>query len=388
MQDRELEITELWLKYLEESGSDKTLRPEVYLKRYPQYEKELRALLNFTEVGQIIVGQDLSKLTGPMKETIWQKAQEKLAREAEPEKQKALARECLAGASETFAKGDYPATRELLDKAIAIHRRFAESGPAGRPDPTLLSWLGFEYSIMGFMAQAEAADEKTPEKADKTLDEALEYYRKAGSYYQEISEKKGVIACLINSAMVFWQKHDFVKARPIYKKVIKLSEEANDDEALATASLNLGVIQLIEGNYRASHLFSQRALEVSRKINNREIMAMAYNNLGEMAAVAGGHKHAMEYYHKSLEVSRETKDYRMIAQTAGALGSLYANHLHWEEASQCYNEAANAVDQLSGASGHPTAVKFRRALGSFGMPSTENVLADFRRRIKEEQMVK
>ncbi len=155
---------------------------------------------------------------------------------------------------------------------------------------------------------------------------------------------------------------------------------------MMSATINLGVIELARGRYLGSFELSQKGLAMAQEKNDQETMAIAYSNMAEAAEGGRRHKTAMEFYHKSLTLSREGKYYKLIAQSAARLGALYASHNKWEEASQCYNEATNAGDQIRGASTQPGAVKFRRALGATGLPSAEEVLADFRRRIKEEQL--
>ncbi|MBI4712391.1 MAG: tetratricopeptide repeat protein, partial [Planctomycetes bacterium] len=170
-------------------------------------------------------------------------------------------------------------------------------------------------------------------------------------------------------------------------QTLKLAEEIKLPEVIMSALNNLGLIELARGRYLAGFELFQKALVLAQAQNDNETQAIAYSNMAESAENGRGHKTAIELYHKSLTLSREGKHYNLISQSAARLGALYASHNKWDEASQLFNEAAGAVDQIRGASTEPTAVKFRRTLGSLGMPSTEEVLTDFRRRIKEEQTV-
>lgn len=281
-----------------------------------------------------------------------------------PEKEQTKqAYDYLDKAADTFGKKDYPATRELLTKSIALHEKLKNN-----------TWLGFEYMVMGLM-----------EMAEDNLDRALDYYKKSLDYYTKANETKGAASMAVNIGIVYHHKSESAKGRPYYQQAVDIAEKANLTDILAQALLNLGDLEFKDGNYKACYRLTQRALDEATKSGDKSLMASAYHNLGELAVVTGGHKHAVEYYHQSLALSRELKDFGKIAQTAGVLGSLYANHLKWPEANQCFNEAASAVDHLTGASKHPAAVTFRRAMGSFGLQSQDEILGDFRRRLNESR---
>ena len=349
MKDRESEITELWLKYLEESKTNKALTPVEYLKRYPEYQEELKPLLNLTEAGQIIVQQDVSKLTERMKEDIWQKVQKKQAQDY------------LDQASETFAKNNFVSTRELLDKSVAIHQKSGNN-----------LWLGFEYSIIGFMAHLE----------DK-FSEAIECYKKSSQYYQKAGEIKGQASSLAYLALVYFENEDYDKAWQFFEKAVDLSTKINYLEGMTGSASYLGIIELSRGNHRQSFSWHQKALVSAERLGNKGEMSAAYHNMAEAAQSGRGHKTAIELYHKALAISRAEKNYELIANGAGSLGALYASHNKWDEASMCFNEAANAVDQIKGSSTHPTALKFRRTLGSLGLPSVQEVFSGLRAREKQ-----
>ncbi|MBI4712976.1 MAG: tetratricopeptide repeat protein [Planctomycetes bacterium] len=275
-----------------------------------------------------------------------------------------LAYDYLDKAADTFGKQDYPATRELLTKAITIHQKLDNK-----------VWLGFEHMVLGLM-----------EMAGDNLDRALDYYHKSLDYYLKANESKGAASMAVNIGIVYHYQSETAKGRPYYQQAITLSEKAGLSDILSHALLNLGDIEFKDGNYKACYQLTRRALDEATKAGDKSLMASAYHNLGELAVATGGHKHALEYYHQSLALSRELNDFRMIAQTAGVLGSLYANHLQWPEANQCFNEAASAVDKITGASQHPSAVAFRRTLGGFGLPSTDEILTDFRRRLDQARV--
>ncbi|HLD35960.1 MAG TPA: tetratricopeptide repeat protein [Planctomycetota bacterium] len=275
------------------------------------------------------------------------------------------ANEYLSDAADTFGKGDYAKTKELLNKAMPIHQKHGN-----------FAWLGFEYSIFGVIAILE-----------DNFDSAIENFHKSDGLYQKTGETKARVGVLGHLGMLYFTQNKFDQSEKAYKETLKLAEEINLPGAIMTALNNLGLIELAWGKNLAGFELFQKTLVMAQAQNDKETQAIAYGNMAEASENGRAHKTAIELYHKSLTLSREGKYYRLIAQSAARLGALYASHNKLDEASQLFNEAANAVDQLRGASTEPTAVKFRRSLGSFGMPSTEEVLTDFRRRIKEEQMV-
>jgi len=286
--------------------------------------------------------------------------------------QKTKANDYLSQAADTFGKQDYKTTCELLNKAIEIHQELQDN-----------VWLGFEYSILGVIGILE-----------DNFDSAIENFQKSEMLYQktrltdgQADQTKARAGVLGHLGILYLTQNKLDEAEKSFREALRLSEEIKLTEVIMSVTINLGVIELARGKYLVSFELFQKGFSIAQEKGDRETMAIAYGNMAEASEGGRAHKTAIELYHKSLTLSREDKYYNLIAQTAARLGALYASHNKWEEASQLFNEATNAVDQIRDASTQQTAVKFRRTLGSYGMPSTEEVLSDFRRRIKEEQMV-
>lgn len=321
-----------------------------YEKQYGPLDEDTRGLMQMMLL--IASAEDQFKLP------------EGFMEEQEMEAKKFVAQEYLKQAADTFAKGDNKTTRQIMMRVIPIHEKLQKH-----------NWLGFEHFILALIADAEA-----------NLDEAIAEYVKSSDYYAKAKDVKNQTAITQNIALAYMEKGDTDKAKAYYREAIKYAESIKWTQALGHACLNLGALEMQDGHYKESYALYNRSLKFAEEAGEKQLMASAYHNLGELASVGGGLKTAEKMYHESLKIAREIKDTNLIAQTAGALGALYASRQRWAEASQCYNEALSAVDTISGASKEPAAVKFRRALGSQGMSSTEEVLADFRRRLDEDKL--
>lgn len=269
----------------------------------------------------------------------------------------------LDQAAKTFGNKDYPATRELLTKAIALHEKLKNN-----------TWLGFEHSILGFMAHLE----------DK-WSEAIDHYKKSGLYYQSAGESKGQVGVLAYLGLVYYQTGDYDHARRPFRQALEIAQKINYNQAVIETAVYLGLIELSQGNYRPSFAYTKQALDTAETMNDKHTMAVAYANMAEAAEEGRGHKTAIELYTKSLELSRAGKFYDLIAQTANRIAALYASHHKWDDAATCANEALAALDELRGASKHPAAVTFRRAMGAVGLQAQDEFLTDFRRRLNESR---
>jgi tetratricopeptide (TPR) repeat protein len=323
--------------------------------------EQLRMGVLLTRVGETARSQPT--LSDQQRQSIKKNVLDYYDNESPKWKETQSANQYLSDAADAFGRQDYKTAKELLNQAIEIHQELKND-----------VWLGFEHSILGIIAIAE-----------DNFDAAIGYFQKAEGFYRETDQRKARAGVLGHLGMVGLSLNKLDLAEESFKEALKLANEIALTEVTMSAVNNLGLIELARGRYLAAFELFQKTLAIAQEQNDKETQAIAYANMAEASENGRAHKTAIELYHKSLALSREGKYSQLAAGTAARLGALYASHNKWEEASQLFNEASSAVDRVRGASTEPAAVKFRRALGSLGMPSTEEVLTDFRRRIKEEQ---
>ncbi|MBI5778614.1 MAG: tetratricopeptide repeat protein [Planctomycetes bacterium] len=338
---------------------------ELHKKEAPKEElkEQLRMGVLLTKVGESPYPRP--ELTNEQRQRIKKNTLDYYDKQQPLMAQKTKANQYLSDAADAFGKQDYKTTRDLLNKATEIHLEVKND-----------VWLGFEYSIFGVLGILEG-----------DFDSAIENFEKSNGFYQKTSEIKARIGVLGHLGMVYLTLNKLDQSEKSFSEMLQPAAEIDLPGAIMTALNNLGLIELARGRSLEAFELFQKTLTLAQEHKDKETQAIAYGNMAEAAENGRGHKTAIELYHKSLTLSRGGKYHRLIAGAAARLGALYASHNKLDEASQLFNEAASAIDQLRGASTEPTAVKFRRTLGSFGMPSTEEVLTDFRRRIKEEQTV-
>lgn len=340
---------------------------ELHKKEAPKSElkEQLRMGVLLTKVGESARTGPRPELTDQQRARIKENVLKYYEEESPKWKEAQLANDHLSQAADAFGKSDYARTKELLNKAMPIHERHEN-----------YVWLGFEYSILAVIAILE-----------DDFDLAIENFHKSEGLYQKTGQAKARAGVLGHLGMTYFVLNKFDQSEKALKEALKAAEEIKLTEVMMSAFNELGLIELVRGRYLEAFELFQKTLILAQAKDDKETQAIAYSNMAEAAENGRSHKTAIELYHKSLALARAGRHYDLINQTAARLGALYASHNKWDEASQCYNEAVSAVDQIRGASTDQSAVKFRRTLGSFGMLSTEEVLTDFRRRIKEEKMV-
>lgn len=338
---------------------------ELHKKEAPKEElkEQLRMGVLLTKVGESPYPRP--ELTDQQRQRIKKNTLDYYDKQQPVIAKKTKANEYLSDAADAFAKQDYKATRELLNKAIGIHLELKND-----------VWLGFEYSILGVLGILEG-----------DFDSAIENFEKSNGFYRKTSEIKARIGVLGHLGMLYLTLNKLDQAEKSFGETLELAAEIDLPGAIMSALNNLGLIELARGRSLPAFELFQKTLTLAQEQKDKETQAIAYGNMAEASENGRAHKTAIELYHKSLALARAGKYYRLIAQSAARLGALYVSHNKVDESSQLLNEAVSAADQLRGASAEPTAVKFRRTLGSFGMPSNEEVLVDFRKRIKEEQTV-
>jgi predicted ATPase len=165
---------------------------------------------------------------------------------------------------------------------------------------------------------------------------------------QELGDKRGIAASLINLGNVAWRQGAYERARALYEESLPLMQELGDKRGIANRLHNLGMVAYMQGDYsRAGELY-ERDLRLRQELGDKEGLSYSLNCLGLVAYVQGSYERAQELFKESLRLRQELGyKWGIVDSLVGLAGVAGAQRQH-ERAAQLL-AAAVAGSEAIGA---------------------------------------
>ena len=193
-----------------------------------------------------------------------------------------------------YRQGDYAAAREVLDEALAIHRRRGDAGAEATP----LALLGSIAYVQGDYAGARTL-----------LDRALALRRAAG-------HRPGEASVLNSIGHVAVEEGEFAGALDLYTQALAISREVRDRALEASCLNSLGRLADFQDDFAGARPWFEQALDRNREIGDSAQVVINLFNLGNNSQSLGDPAAAEDYFREALLVSRElgeSRSRRLIA---------------------------------------------------------------------------
>jgi len=117
---------------------------------------------------------------------------------------------------------------------------------------------------------------------------------------------------------------------PTYKMIKRLEREAY---------IQLGIENLLQGNYNQSLEFYNSALEISEEMNDISAISECYGEIGTVYNSLGEYDLALEYQQKALAIAQQLADNDWISICNNQIGSVYKKKAFYTLALKHYIEA-------------------------------------------------
>lgn len=132
---------------------------------------------------------------------------------------------------------------------------------------------------------------------------------------------------------------DYERARETAEEQRDLATDVGDDELLAEALRQLGVVEMRLTEYSRAKELYQESLEISRDIGEREGEAETLNRLGNVALRQGDLDTAQAQYEESREIKEEIGDEHGQVKTLNNLGLVADDRGEMERAEEYFEES-------------------------------------------------
>lgn len=167
----------------------------------------------------------------------------------------------------------------------------------------------------------------------------------------------------VDNAKAIWAYGNFLKtagrlvqAESMYKRLLELATERNDEFWIARALANLGSVLHYRGRFNEAEQRYEQALVIDEQLAHDESLARDYRNLGHLAHSRGDLVRAEQMFQKALKIYEKAGDEIEVAGAKNALGAIALGRRDLKTAEQMLQSAVvvaqNARDKHKLASIH------------------------------------
>ena len=161
--------------------------------------------------------------------------------------------------------------------------------------------------------------------------EALEYYFKAESLYQELGDTAGAVASLQNIGVIYFSRKSFPEALKYYFKMLEITEGTVHEFSAEDAFNNIATVYIEMKDYELALEYFDKALKMYKKSDSEWGTAYTFQGMGEVYLKLGDYASSIEYLTISLEICEKYNDnylliycYETIGRALALQGSLTA----------------------------------------------------------------
>lgn len=134
-------------------------------------------------------------------------------------------------------------------------------------------------------------------------------------------------AAVYNELSSIYIENDLKECIRYANLLLQWADSANHLSYKADATGWLGEAYFYQDNFDLSLQYFEMYLDIRIEQGDEENIASAYNNLGIVTSYVDNHKKALTYYERALEISERIKDYELTSNLLNNIGVIYENHI-------------------------------------------------------------
>jgi tetratricopeptide (TPR) repeat protein len=174
------------------------------------------------------------------------------------------------------------------------------------------------------------------------LDKAIEVYEEVLTLSEAHHNQEGIAVAFGNLGVVYQTRGELDKAIEVYEKVLTLHHQ----EGIAVTFGNLGVVYKTRGELDKAVEFYEKSLAIYKELGKKGGIANQYGNLGVVYQLRGDLDNAIEFYEKSLAIYKELDRKEGMANQYGNLGIVYQMRGDLDNAVEFYEKSLAIYKEL------------------------------------------
>lgn len=276
----------------------------------------------------------------------------------------ARARVLRSAAWARFGVGRIGEARELLNRALALHR---EAGDR-RSEGIVLANLGSLHREEGRVTEAEehllralAIHREVANSRREgmvlinlgllcleqgRMSESREHSARALAILREAGDRRHESLVLGNLGVLHCDQGQMEEGRRYYEQALAIHREGGDRGSEGFTISNLGSLEVAEGRVEAGQTHFEHALAVHREVGDRFGEGVVLLNLGILHSDLGRMKEAREDLVRALAIHRELGKRRFEGVSLSYLGRLEARSSHPDEARSAFAAAERLLREV------------------------------------------
>ena len=264
---------------------------------------------------------------------------------------------------------DYWDTRGLREEAAAWSDRILDATAGRGQTPAAAESAAGALWLYTTIRQADRQkDAGQPDQAAQTYRSALAYLQ--GQPGTEWTRRN--IAVLYHQlGMTARDRGRLDEADDWYRKALTINEELSNRPGLAITYHQLGMTAQDRGRLDEADDWYRKALTIEEELGNRPHMASTYHQLGTTAQDRGRLDEADDWYRKALTIKEELGDRRGMALSYGQLGLLAEARHQPGQALSWMIRCVNLFDQFPHPATGPGPRHLARLTRQLGMPALQ-----------------
>lgn len=182
------------------------------------------------------------------------------------------------------------------------------------------------------------------------FDKSLSYYQKSLVIKQRIRDTKAEAIILSNIAEIFNNRGDLKNALEYYFKALEKDKLLkNNDGLVALNFVGVGSVYKKQNNLLLASEYFDKSLHIADSLNDKALQSNILLNIGDLNLINGDYKTAEKYLLKALEIASDIDDLNNIKDAYSKLSELYEKTNQYELSLINYENSIKVQDTIFNA---------------------------------------
>lgn len=157
----------------------------------------------------------------------------------------------------------------------------------------------------------------------KDFPKALDLFSKALKLSEQKDLKNHIASALNNIGLVYYSQGEYARCLDYYNRSITILRQTGDSMKMAQSLMNTGIVYKKQGIYDKATVLLLEAVRYFEKSGRLPQLASCYNTLANSQSDLGYYAEALDYHKKALNVRRKTGDSALVASSLNNIGITY-----------------------------------------------------------------